>query len=44
MYRPGYSREARRLAHDAGITVVAALDGLQLSQLGRARLVVVTGK
>jgi hypothetical protein len=43
MYRPGYAAEAHRLARDAGISVVTALDGLQPSSLGRAQLVVVLG-
>jgi hypothetical protein len=44
MYSPGYSREARRLARDVGVGIVAALDGLQLSQLKGARLVLVRGR
>ena len=43
MYRPGFAAEARRLARDAGIGVVTALDGLQPSSLRRAQLVVVLG-
>jgi hypothetical protein len=43
MYRPGFAAEARRLARDAGISVVTALDGLQPSSLRRAQLVVVLG-
>jgi hypothetical protein len=43
MYRPGFAAEAHRLARDAGISVVTALDGLQLSSLRRAQLVVVLG-
>jgi LytR cell envelope-related transcriptional attenuator len=43
MYRPGFAAEARRLARDAGINVVTALDGLQPSSLRRAQLVVVLG-
>jgi hypothetical protein len=43
MYRPGFAAEARRLARDAGISVVTALDGLQPSSLQRAQLVVVLG-
>jgi hypothetical protein len=43
MYRPGFAAEAHRLARDAGISVVTALDGLQPSSLGRAQLVVVLG-
>ena len=44
MYRPGYSREARRLARDVGIRVVTALDGLLPRQLGSARLALIVGK
>jgi hypothetical protein len=43
MYRPGYDREARRLAHDLGLTRVGPLDGIKLRQVGRARLVVIVG-
>jgi hypothetical protein len=43
MYRPGFAAEAHRLARDAGISVVSALDGLQPSSLRRAQLVVVLG-
>lgn len=43
MYRPGFAAEARRLARDAGISIVTALDGLQPSSLRRAQLVVVLG-
>jgi hypothetical protein len=44
MYRPGYSREARRLAHDVGIPVVTALDGLLPGQLKGAKLMVILGR
>ena len=43
MYRPGYAAEAHRLARDAGITVVTALDGMKTRSLGRAQLVIVLG-
>lgn len=43
MYRPGFSAEAKRLAHDAGIGIVTALDGLKTSSLHRAQLVIVLG-
>lgn len=43
LYVPGWIREARRLAHDAGIRVVAPLDGLRSSQLNGSRLVVILG-
>jgi LytR cell envelope-related transcriptional attenuator len=44
MYRPGYAREAARLAHDVGITVVTALDGLLPSQLRAAKIAIIVGK
>ena len=44
MYRPGYSREAGRLAHDLGVPVVTALDGLLPRQLGSARLALIVGR
>ena len=43
MYRPGYEGEALRLAHDAHIGEVSALDGLLPSQLGSARVAVIVG-
>ena len=43
MYRPRFASEAHRLARDAGISIVTALDGLQPSSLRRAQLVVVLG-
>jgi hypothetical protein len=30
LYAPGWVKEARRLAHDAGITLVAPVDGIKL--------------
>jgi LytR cell envelope-related transcriptional attenuator len=44
MYRPGYDREARRLAHDVGIAVVSPLDGLLPSQLKGAKLMIILGR
>ena len=44
MYRPGLKREALRLAHDLGIPIVSALDGLQPSQLKSAKLLLIVGK
>ena len=44
MYRPGLQREAQRLARDAGIPIVSALDGLQPSQLHGAELALIVGK
>jgi hypothetical protein len=43
MYRPGYDREARRLGHDLGISVVTGLDGVLPSELHGARLLVIVG-
>jgi hypothetical protein len=43
LYRPGWEREARRLARDAGIKVVAALDGRMPVGSGRDQLVVILG-
>jgi hypothetical protein len=43
MYRPGYGREARRLARDLGIPVVSALDGLWPSELKTAKLALIVG-
>ncbi len=40
MFVPGYLKEARRLAHDAGIRLVAPVDGLTPSTLSGSRLVV----
>ena len=44
MYRPGFAAEAHRLARDAGIGVVTALDGMRPSSLHRAQLVIVLGR
>lgn len=44
MYRPGYDREARRLARDLEIPMVSALDGVLASQLKGARLLLIIGK
>ena len=44
MYRPGYEREAQRLAQDAHVGEVSPLDGLLPSQLGSARVAVIVGK
>jgi hypothetical protein len=43
MYRPGFAAPAHRLARDAGIATVGALDGLKASSLGRAQLVILLG-
>jgi hypothetical protein len=44
MYRPGYGREAQRLARDIGIPVVTALDGLLPGQLKGAKLMIILGR
>ncbi|HEU5242916.1 MAG TPA: LytR C-terminal domain-containing protein [Gaiellaceae bacterium] len=43
LYRPGWEREAQRLARDAGIRVVAALDGRLPAGSARDQLVVILG-
>ena len=40
MFVPGYAQEARRLARDAGVHIVAPLDGLRAAQLKGSKLVV----
>jgi hypothetical protein len=41
MYVPGYAQEARRLGRDAGIGMVAMLDGMRKAQLKGSQLVIV---
>ncbi len=41
MYMPGYAREGRRIAHDAGIRLVSPVDGLKPK---RAQIVIVLGR
>ena len=43
MYVPGYAQEARRLGRDAGVRIVATLDGMRGAQLKGSQLVVVLG-
>ena len=43
MYVPGYLKEARRLAHESGIRLVAPVDGLTPAALSGSRLVVLLG-
>jgi LytR cell envelope-related transcriptional attenuator len=43
LYRPGFTKEARRLAHDAGVRLVAPVDGMTKAQLKGSPLVVVLG-
>jgi hypothetical protein len=43
MFVPGYLKEARRLAREAGIKLVAPVDGVTPSTLNASRLVVLLG-
>ncbi len=43
MYVPGYVLEARRLAHDVGVALVAPVDGLTPARLKASRLVLLLG-
>jgi hypothetical protein len=43
LYVPGYAQEARRLGHDAGVRLVATVDGMRRAQLKGSQLVVVLG-
>jgi LytR cell envelope-related transcriptional attenuator len=43
LYMPGWVKEARRLAHDAGIRLVAPVDGLRPSALKGSKTVVILG-
>ena len=43
MYRPGFDREAKRLARDLGIMKVAPLDGMRASALQGAHLALILG-
>ena len=43
MYVPGWVKEARRLGRDAGIRLVAPLDGLSPRQLRASRVVLLLG-
>ena len=43
MFVPGYLREARRLARETGIKIVAPVDGLTPATLNASRLVVLLG-
>jgi hypothetical protein len=44
MFVPGWAKEARRLAHDARIRIVAPLDGLRPAQLKGSKVVLLLGK
>jgi hypothetical protein len=43
LYVPGWVKEARRLAHDTGITLVAPVDGLTPAKLKASQAVVILG-
>jgi hypothetical protein len=43
LFKPGFHAEARRLAQDAHIRLVAPLDGIRRSQLKGSKLVVILG-
>jgi hypothetical protein len=43
LYVPGWIKEARRLAHDSGVRIVAPVDGLRPSTLKGSKLVVILG-
>jgi hypothetical protein len=43
LYVPGWVKEARRLARDTGIRMVAPVDGLRPSMLSGSKLVVILG-
>ena len=44
LFRPGWQREAHRLAHDAGVKLVAPLDGRLPAGSGSAQLVLILGR
>lgn len=43
MFLPGWAKEARRLARDTGVRMVAPVDGLRPAQLRRSELVLLLG-
>jgi LytR cell envelope-related transcriptional attenuator len=43
MYRPGFGPEGARLAHDLHVGVVSPLDGMRVSRLAGAHLVLILG-
>jgi hypothetical protein len=43
MYRPGFGSEGARLAHDLHVPIVSPLDGMRVSGLAGAHLVVILG-
>jgi hypothetical protein len=44
MYVPGWVREARRLAHETGVRIVAPVDGLRRPQLKGSTVILLLGK
>jgi hypothetical protein len=44
MFVPGWAKEARRLAHDVGVRMIAPVDGLHPSQLRGSGVVLLLGK
>lgn len=44
MFVPGWVKEARRLARDAGIRMVAPLDGLRPAQLHGSKVILLLGR
>jgi LytR cell envelope-related transcriptional attenuator len=43
LYVPGWVKEARRLAHESGVRLVAPVDGLKPAQLKGSKLVILLG-
>jgi hypothetical protein len=43
MYVPGWVKEARRLAHESGVRIVAPVDGLRPAQLKGSKLILLLG-
>ncbi|HEY3543385.1 MAG TPA: LytR C-terminal domain-containing protein [Gaiellaceae bacterium] len=44
MFVPGWSKEARRLARDADVRMVAPLDGLRPAQLAGSKVILLLGR
>ena len=44
MFVPGWSKEARRLARDAGVPMVAPVDGLRPAQLAGSKVILLLGR
>jgi hypothetical protein len=43
MFVPGWLKEARRLARDTGVRLVAPIDGVRRSQLRGSKIVLLLG-